>query len=160
MQTPRTTKRFATPTMARRSTATRGVVVLAALLLAIIVGPPRGARVSAQLPHEQSQQSPTHTRGGRKVGFNIQPKEGPASGGTLVTLHMNAADVPLSHAEWWCSFGDKSVPAQSYFMIPSEQHGGKGSPALLCVAPAGPVRGEAFLCIDTRRHRHSFYFFK
>ena len=80
--------------------------------------------------------------GGRtKVGFNIQPKEGPASGGTLVTLHMNAADVPMSHAKWWCSFGDKKVPAQSFFMIPSEQHGGKGSPALLCVAPAGPIRG-------------------
>lgn len=140
-------KRIATPTMARRGTATHGLAVLVALQLAIIEGSTRGPGVSAQQPLEQSQQPSTHTKESRfKVGFNVQPKEGPASGGTLVTLHMNAADVPMNHAKWWCSFGDKRVPAQSYFMIPSEQHGGKGSPALLCVAPAGPIRGEAFFC--------------
>lgn len=79
--------------------------------------------------------------GAKKVGFTVTPKEGPASGGTMVTLHMNPSDVPLTHAKWWCAFGDKKVPAQSFFMIPSETHGERGNPALLCVAPAGPVRG-------------------
>ena len=121
--------------MARRFTPSRGRAMFLALLLAVVAGPPGCDVVSAQLAHEQAHP----TRGGRKVGFNIQPKEGPASGGTLVTLQMNAADVPMTHPKWWCSFGEKRVPAQSFFMIPSEQHGGKGSPALLCVAPAGPV---------------------
>ena len=127
-----TTERTLALSMARQFTPWRGRgAILLASLLAIVVGHPRGALVSAQQGR------------GRKVGFNIQPKEGPASGGTLVTLQMNAADVPMTHAKWWCSFGEKRVPAQSFFMIPSEQHGGKGSPALLCVAPAGPIRGEA-----------------
>ena len=80
--------------MARgRGTTTHGpaAVLVALLALALI------AAVSAQQVHEvgaavsaqsQQQAQPSHSKGGKKVGFNIQPKEGPASGGTLVTLHM------------------------------------------------------------------------
>lgn len=117
--------------------------LLVALLAVALVGPPRGLLPVASAQQQSQQQSSSLARGaGRKVGFTVEPREGPASGGTLVTLHMAAADVPTGHAKWWCSFGDKRVAAQSFFMVPSEQHGGRGNPALLCVAPAGPVRGR------------------
>mmetsp|Transcript_35527 Transcript_35527/g.77576 ORF Transcript_35527/g.77576 Transcript_35527/m.77576 type:complete len:222 (-) Transcript_35527:162-827(-) len=70
-----------------------------------------------------------------KVTFSIKPMEGPASGGTQVTISFTR-ELPKGRTAFRCAFGDKVVPAQSFFASPEE----KAEPSLLCQTPAGQPR--------------------
>ena len=65
--------------------------------------------------------------------FTINPLQGNSGGGTQVTLilHKDFPDNP--NGDFWCKFGEKVVPAQSYFSCEE----GK---CVVCQAPAAPTR--------------------
>lgn len=81
--------------------------------------------------------SPDHFSGkaAQRLVFQIEPKEGPASGGTQVTITVNT-QVPDGPKNIHCAFGEKVVPAQSFFASPDEVP----EPSVLCQTPAGRAR--------------------
>mmetsp|Transcript_38716 Transcript_38716/g.65182 ORF Transcript_38716/g.65182 Transcript_38716/m.65182 type:complete len:211 (+) Transcript_38716:241-873(+) len=74
----------------------------------------------------------------QKIAFSIRPMEGPASGGTQVTISF-PQEFPKGQTDFRCAFGDKVVPVQSFFASPEE----KSEPSLLCQSPAGQARSSA-----------------
>eukprot|EP00241_Pyramimonas_parkeae_P011650 CAMPEP_0114234486 /NCGR_PEP_ID=MMETSP0058-20121206/5735_1 /TAXON_ID=36894 /ORGANISM="Pyramimonas parkeae, CCMP726" /LENGTH=190 /DNA_ID=CAMNT_0001346169 /DNA_START=178 /DNA_END=750 /DNA_ORIENTATION=+ len=73
----------------------------------------------------------------QRVLFTVDPHEGPASGGTQVTMSISS-EMPKGAAKFHCAFGEKVVPAQSYFASPEAI----SEPSVLCVTPAGQARSS------------------
>ncbi len=65
--------------------------------------------------------------------FTISPAQGKAGGGTQVTLSLNKEFPENPSGDFWCKFGEKTVPSQSYFLSEDGR-------AVVCQAPAGPPR--------------------
>ncbi|KAK3234897.1 hypothetical protein CYMTET_54873 [Cymbomonas tetramitiformis] len=91
---------------------------------------------SARTPAEQTPKDEI-----KKITFTIEPREGPASGGTQVTLTVNS-EIPVDHFDFFCAFGDKVTPAQSYFALPDSKH---NAPAVLCTTTAGQPRSSVVM---------------
>ena len=65
--------------------------------------------------------------------FTINPLQGSSGGGTQVTLILNKDFPDNPTGDFWCKFGEKVVPAQSYFLCEE----GK---CVVCQAPSAPTR--------------------
>mmetsp|Transcript_12028 Transcript_12028/g.38075 ORF Transcript_12028/g.38075 Transcript_12028/m.38075 type:complete len:159 (-) Transcript_12028:71-547(-) len=105
----------------------------AALLLALLLAALGGSDAGRNSGGESS-------KGGiARYSFSIEPREGPSNGGTQVTLTVNSGDIPKGHSVFFCQFGDKVVPSQSFFSKPGD---GPTTPAILCQTPAGPMRSS------------------
>ena len=130
-----------------------GAVPLLLLLLAgLAAGGPRGAAGAGSVARGAAEAG-AEPGGGRQRGkrrsvgggggalapklvFMIEPKEGPALGGTQVTVTIaSTGNIPKNHQDWFCQFGQKVVPAVSYFKRPGAEDPEYG--AILCLAPAG-----------------------
>lgn len=71
-----------------------------------------------------------------KLAFDIEPERGTQGGGTHVTLTLhNREAIPSDHdGQFWCKFGEKRVPAQSFFVAAN------GQPSVLCQTPSAAPR--------------------
>mmetsp|Transcript_26559 Transcript_26559/g.36682 ORF Transcript_26559/g.36682 Transcript_26559/m.36682 type:complete len:152 (+) Transcript_26559:110-565(+) len=89
--------------------------------------------------------------------FTIEPSEGPASGGTQVTITFSH-DLPNGPQNFHCAFGEKVVSAQSFFVSPEAA----GMPALLCQTPAAQARSTVTVRVSLDGIKYSsgprFYF--
>ena len=65
--------------------------------------------------------------------FTINPEQGNAGGGSQVTLTLNSEFPENSSGNFWCKFGEKVVPAQSFFQC-------DGGRCIICQAPSAPAR--------------------
>ena len=91
-----------------------------------------------------------------EFSFAIEPRQGPSTGGTLVTFAISGSMPPgkdaSGDANFFCQFGERAVPVQSFFLAPRSDPG-EGQPAVVCAAPAGPMRTSVTtrLSLDGRR---------
>ncbi|QDZ20119.1 IPT/TIG domain-containing protein [Chloropicon primus] len=73
--------------------------------------------------------------------FTFNPLQGSANGGTQVTFTLSKTFPSNPSGLFWCKFGEKVVPAQSYFLSASGR-------AIVCQTPAGSPR-QHFVKIST-----------
>ena len=107
----------------------------------------------------QAQAAASATAG--DFSFSIEPRQGPSTGGTLVTFSISGG--VFASDTFQCQFGERVVPAQSFFLSPARAGGigasagdaqsSGGQPSVLCAAPAGPMRTSVTtrLSLDGRR---------
>ena len=103
--------------------------VLSLCVLVVILG--EREVTGAPQPGGKSVQNPS------SLQFTIDPRQGPTGGGTQVTITVSS-DIPRGHnGNFWCKFGGKVVPSQSYF----QNQDGK---AIVCQAPSASPRVVPF----------------
>ena len=61
--------------------------------------------------------------------YMFHPLQGIAGGGTKVTFTLNKHFPENPSGQFWCKFGEKTVPSQSYFVTQG------GSRAIICQIP-------------------------
>ncbi len=67
--------------------------------------------------------------------FTISPAQGGTGGGTQVTLTLSEDFPENPSGAFWCKFGEKVVPSESYFLA------GDGTTRnVVCQTPSGPPR--------------------
>ena len=116
-----------------------GLAVAVALLASLLLvggvsGGGRGLAARHSRIHSISEEGAKVVPEKNIFDFTFSPLQGNAGGGTQVTLTLNKDFPETRFGNFWCKFGEKAVPSQSYFLS------SEGQRAVVCQAPSGPTR--------------------